>query len=68
MRRQKARPHVCTGGPYDGKTLMLASAGTLTFSLGFWFGHYDSDMFWVDDWRRTTPLPSDEDAQLSESP
>jgi hypothetical protein len=43
--------HIMFGGPFNGKSIFLKSAGTLTFSCvvkgQHWNGHYDTENYWV---------------------
>lgn len=42
----KLGKYLVQGGPYSGKVLLLATAGTMTFKLGNWFGHYNEKCIW----------------------
>ena len=36
------------GGPYDKKSILLDTSGTLEFKVGSFKGYYDQKMKWVD--------------------
>lgn len=54
MKLSKGRKtaHIARGGPYDGKTLWLHTAGTMSFRVTSFDrrkGHYDAKANWVFD-------------------
>ena len=46
--RGKLGKYFVSGGPYAGKWLLLATAGTITFRVGQWFGRYNERCVWED--------------------
>ncbi|QZA70489.1 hypothetical protein AH03_9 [Erwinia phage AH03] len=52
MSKGRKTQHVARGGPYDGRTLWLHTAGTLSFRVQSYDrrkGHYDQQGIWVFD-------------------
>lgn len=46
--RGKLGKYRVSGGPYNGRFLLLATSGTFAFRVGEWFGRYNEKCIWED--------------------